>query len=251
MEASARPMVLMDAVLPRGWAQSSVNRAATDFALMFGFAGFVALSAQIAVRLPWTTVPITGQTFAVLLTGGALGAWRGAGSLAIYMLLGILAVPVLAPGGGDLSLQGDWAVHFILPWKGTAADPWTISSGGYIVGFIFAAFLTGRFAQRAWDRKPWGVLAMLAGNAILYAPGLLWLHYLISTDWVPAGASQPLGEFIGGNGAWDKTLRGGLNPFIAGDLMKLYLASLALPAAWALIHRVKKPPPGLWGSPDE
>ena len=251
MVASARPMVLMDAVVPREWAHSGVNRVATDFVLMFGFAGFVALSAQIAVRLPWTTVPITGQTFAVLVTGGALGAWRGAGSLLIYMLLGILAIPVFAPGGSALGLQGDWAVHFILPWKGTADVPWSLSGGGYIVGFIFAAFLTGRFAEIAWDRRPWGVLAMLAGNAILYVTGLLWLHYLITTDWVPGGASQPLGEFIAGNGAWDKTLRGGLYPFIAGDLMKLYLASLALPAAWALVRRVKKTPPGLWGSPDE
>ena len=95
------------------------------------------------------------------------------------------------------------------------------------------------------------MLAMLAGNAILYVPGLLWLFYLIATDWIPAGASKPLGEFIAGDGAWDKTLRGGLYPFIAGDLMKLYLASLILPAAWVMVRKVKKAPPGLWGSPDE
>ena len=239
MEASAQPMVLADAIRPRAWSQTWTTRLALDFVLMFGAAGFVALFAQVAIRLPWTTVPITGQTFAVLVVGGALGAWRGAGSLVIYMLLGIVAVPVFAPGGSALGLD-DWSVHVILPWKGTAADPWNISSGGYIVGFILAAFITGFFAQRAWDRQPRGLLAMMAGNVILYWPGLLWLYYLITTEWVPTGASKPLGEYIAGSSSWDKTLIGGLYPFIVGDLMKLYLAALTLPAAWALVGKIKR-----------
>jgi biotin transport system substrate-specific component len=231
-------MVLIDAVLPRSWTatDSRARRLALDIALMFAFAGFVALCAQIVVRLPWTTVPITAQTFGVLVTGGSLGAWRGAGSLLIYMLLGTVGAPVFAPGNAGLS--GDWDVHFIAPWKGTGEVPWDLSSGGYIVGFIFAAFLTGYLAQRAWDRKPWNLLGMLAGNIILYVPGLLWLYYLIATDWVhPVG--RPLGELIAGSGDWDKTLKGGLYPFIVGDLMKLYLASLTLPMAWALVNRIK------------
>ena len=238
-QISARPQVLIDVVLPEVWTHTRANRLAVDFALMFGFAWFVALFAQIAVRLPWTTVPITGQTFAVLVTGGALGAKRGAGALTMYMLLGIIGAPVLAPGSSALGIEGSWGAHFLFPWKGTAADPWSISSGGYIVGFILAAYLTGYFAQKTWDRKPWGLLSMLGGNAILYIPGILWLYYLIATDWVPAGASMPLGEFISGGGSWDKALQGGLYPFIVGDLMKLYAASLAIPGAWALVDKLR------------
>src|SRR3970040_3163726 len=89
-------VTLAYAVFPRVQTDSRVAALARDLALMVGFAGFVALFAQIAVRLPWTTVPITGQTFAVLVTGGALGARRGAGSLSMYMLLGMLGVPVFA-----------------------------------------------------------------------------------------------------------------------------------------------------------
>jgi biotin transport system substrate-specific component len=244
MQATAtRPLVLVDAVIPASWARSRAHRLAIDAGLMFGFAWFVALCAQIAIRTPWSTVPITGQTFAVLVAGGALGAWRGAGSLLIYMLLGF-AMPVFAPGNAALGLQEGWDAHFILPWKGTEAFIWDISSGGYIVGFILAAFAAGWFAERAWDRKPWNLAGMLAGNAILYVPGLLWLYYLIATDWVPAGASRPLGEFIAGSGDWGKTLSGGLYPFVVGDLMKLYLAALTLPAAWALVERVRR-----WGRP--
>ncbi|MDA1347531.1 MAG: biotin transporter BioY, partial [Chloroflexi bacterium] len=114
---------------------------------------------------------------------------------------------------------------------------WDISSGGYIVGFIFAAYFTGWLAERSWDRKPWIILGLLGANALLYVPGLLWLYYLINTDWVTAG--KPLGEWIAGNGDWDKTLKGGLYPFIAGDLTKLYLASLTLPTAWALIEKLR------------
>ena len=235
-------MTLADAVFPRIQTDSRYLAWARDAALMLGFAGFVAVCAQIAVRLPWTTVPVTGQTYAVLVTGGALGMWRGAGSLSIYMLMGMIGIPVLAPGAPDVT--GTWGLHFILPWNGTNAFPWDISSGGYVVGFILAAALVGYLAERQWDRKPWVHLGMFMGNALLYVPGILWLAYLIGTDWVPAGASKPLGEYISGSGTWNKALEGGLYPFIVGDLMKLFLASLTLPAAWGLVARFKgKQPP--------
>jgi biotin transport system substrate-specific component len=213
------------------WRQDAVR----DVALMVGFAWFVALFAQIALRLPWTTVPITGQTFAVLVTGGALGAWRGAGALSIYMLMGMIQIPVFAPGNSATS--GTWDLHFILPWNGTSSFVWDISSGGYIVGFILAAALVGYLAERQWDRKPWVHLGMLLGNVTLYVPGLLWLGYLIGTDWMTAG--KPLGEWIAGDGTLDKTLKGGLYPFIVGDMMKLFLASLTLPTAWALVQKYR------------
>src|SRR5262252_8874895 len=102
MQATAAP-TLADAVFPRLETGSRALSIARDAALMFGFALFVALFAQIALRVPWTTVPITGQTFAVLVTGGALGLKRGAGALSIYALIGMLGTPVFAPGSAATS----------------------------------------------------------------------------------------------------------------------------------------------------
>ena len=209
------------------------HRLAREAILVLGFAGFVAICAQIAVRLPWTAVPITGQTFAVLVTGGALGAWRGAGALSVYMLMGMIGIPAFAPGNS--ATVGTWDVHFIFPWSGSDALPWDISSGGYIVGFIFAAALVGFLAERQWDRRPWVHLGLFMGNVVLYIPGILWLAYLIATDWVHPAAGKPLGELIAGSGTWDKALKGGLYPFIVGDMMKLLLASAVLPSAWAIL----------------
>ena len=230
-------LTLADAVFPRIQPDRRVAALARDIALMVGFAGFVALFAQIAVRTPWTTVPITGQTFAVLVTGGALGAWRGAGSMSIYMLMGMIGLPVLTPGNPGVT--GTWGSHFILPWNGSHALPWDISSGGYVVGFIFAAALVGWLAERQWDRKPWVHVGMFLGNVVLYIPGILWLAYLIGSGWVQPVAQKPLADLIAGSGTWDKALQGGLYPFIVGDLMKLFLASLTLPAAWSLVSRFK------------
>ena len=230
-------MVLADLFYPAFFKSTTLTRTLREALLVTGGVFFVALTAQIALKLPWTTVPITGQTFGVLVVGGALGAWRGAGSLLLYMLLGMASVPVYAP---TLSLSGSWDAHFIFPWNGTHSLPWDISSGGYIVGFIFAAFVAGWFAQKAWDRGPWGILSMLAANAILYIPGLLWLAYLIGTDWIHPVAQKPLGDLIAGTSTLDKTLKGGLYPFIVGDMMKLYLAALTLPAAWKLVDKFKK-----------
>ena len=237
-ETYTEALTLADVVFPRIQTDSRIAALARDIALMVGFAGFVALSAQIAVRLPWTTVPVTGQTFAVLVAGGALGAWRGAGSLSIYMLVGMIGVPVFAPGNAGLT--GNWDAHFILPWDGTHAVVWDISSGGYIVGFILAAGLVGYLAERQWDRKPWVHVGMFLGNVALYVPGILWLAYLIETGWEHPAAHQPLGDLIAGSGTWNKALEGGLYPFIVGDLMKLFLASVTLPAAWSLVASLRK-----------
>ena len=232
-----KALTLADAMFPRIQADRRAAALARDVLLMAGFAGLVALSAQIAVQLPWTTVPITGQTFAVLVTGGALGAWRGMGSLSIYMLIGMIGIPVFAPGSPVVT--GNWDVHFILPWDGSHALPWDISSGGYIVGFILAAGLVGYLAERQWDRKPWVHFGMFLGNVVLYVPGILWLAYLIGSGWEHPVAHKPLADLIAGSGTWDKALKGGLYPFIVGDLMKLLLASLTLPAAWSLVARFK------------
>jgi biotin transport system substrate-specific component len=230
-----RVLTLADAVLPRF--DSKTKAVARDVALMLGFAAFVALFAQIQVRLPWTPVPITGQTFAVLVTGATLGACRGAGSLIIYALIGMFGAPVFTPAAG--ATAGTWDLHFVLPWSGNEYLLWEATNGGYILGFILAAALIGFLAERRWDRGAWVQAAMLLGNLLIYIPGLLWLGYLIGTDWVPPGGSRPISELIAGTTTLDKTLKGGLYPFIVGDLMKLMLASLVLPGAWALVGRMR------------
>jgi biotin transport system substrate-specific component len=207
MQAAARPTTIIDVVVPG----AGIVR---DVALVAGFTLFVAVFAQIAIRLPFTPVPITGQTLAVLVTGGALGANRGAASLALYALIGSIGVPLFAPSAA--AMEGA-LIHFVLPWEGTGDLIWSLTSGGYIVGFIAAAYVVGRLAERGWDRGWKVTVAMLVGNVLVYVPGLLWLGYKI--------------------GSFDNALVFGLYPFIAGDLIKLYVAAIALPGAWAIIGR--------------
>ena len=210
MQAYARPLTLVDTVVPgRGLLR--------DVALVVGFAALVALFAQLVIRLPFTPVPITGQTLAVLLTGGALGARRGAASLAVYAAAGSLGLSVFAPSGAAI---GDGLVHLVLPWKGSGAPVWDLASGGYIVGFIAAAYVVGYLAERGWGRGTRVLLAMLIANVLIYVPGLAWLGYKI--------------------GSFDDALVFGLYPFIVGDLLKLYLAAVMLPGAWALVGRGKR-----------
>ncbi len=190
--------VLADAVLPVG---DGARRITRDLALVIGGCLLVALLAQVKIPLGFTPVPITGQTFAVLLVGASLGSWRGASALLLYLVAGTW-LPFYA--GGASGFVG------------------SIASGGYIVGFIPAAFAVGWLAERGWDRRPQILLAMLAGNVILYVPGLLWL-----TTFAPAESR------------WATTLEWGLYPFVVGDAVKLVAASLLLPGAWKLVNLVK------------
>lgn len=227
MQATHRTSTLIDTVLP---GQGLLR----DVALVVGFSILVALFAQIAINLPFTTVPITGQTLAVLLTGGALGANRGAVSLGLYAAWGVVGLPVYAPSSA--ALEGE-LLHFIFPWQGTGDPFWLLTSGGYIVGFVAAGYVVGRLAERGWDRG-WKVpLAMLIGNVVLYVPGLLWLGYLIGSGHLDARLGFDLAAVIPGTNTLDKTLVGGLYPFVLGDLLKLYVAVIVLPGAWALIGR--------------
>ena len=190
--------VLADAVLPVG---DGARRITRDLALVIGGCLLVALLAQVKIPLGFTPVPITGQTFAVLLVGASLGSWRGASALLLYLVAGTW-LPFYA--GGASGFVG------------------SIASGGYIVGFIPEAFAVGWLAERGWDRRPKILLAMLAGNVILYVPGLLWL-----TTFAPAESR------------WATTLEWGLYPFVVGDAVKLVAASLLLPGAWKLVNLVK------------
>ncbi|MDA0798263.1 MAG: biotin transporter BioY [Chloroflexi bacterium] len=207
---------------------------ARNVALVIGFAFLVAVFAQIAIRLPFTPVPITGQTLAVLITGGALGANRGAAALALYTIAGTIGIPAFSPS--NAALEGE-LIHFIFPWEGSGTAVWSITSGGYIVGFIAAAYVVGKLAERGWDRK-WNVtVAMMIGSLLIYVPGLLWLGFAIGNGFLDSTLGFELAAVIPGNNTLDKTLIAGLYPFVVGDLIKLYIASIAIPGAWALFGR--------------
>ena len=174
----------------------------TDVLLVLAGTGFVALAAQVSFDIPGTPVPITGQTFAVVLVGASLGALLGLASLGLYLFVGALGAPVYADG------HHGW-------------DVLTGPTGGYIVGFVLAAIVTGWLAQQRWDRRfSSAVAAMLTGNVLIYTVGLPWL-----------ADDQDLG--------FKDTMAEGLAPFIPGDLLKLYLAAALLPGAWRLVERFK------------
>ena len=189
--SSTESTPLADMLFP---ADSLSRRMSRDVALVIGFALLAALLARISIPLGFTPVPVTGQTLAALLTGAALGSKRGAAAMALYLILGSW-LPFYAGGGSGYV--------------------WNLASGGYIIGFIPAAFVVGFLSERGWDRQVWINLAMFLGNIIIYIPGLLHLSFF-----VPEG----------------KVLELGLYPFIPGDLIKIYIASMALPLAWALLR---------------
>jgi biotin transport system substrate-specific component len=164
-------------------------------------AALLAVSAQVSIALPFTPVPITGQTFAVLLVGASLGSARGAASALLYVLVGIAGAPVYAHGASGIAVI-------------------TGASGGYLISYPFASALTGRLAERRWDRRFSSAIgAMLTGNLLIYLVGLPWLAVVLGTG-------------------LEKTLELGLYPFVPGDTFKLYLAAALLPAAWRIVgHR--------------
>ena len=174
----------------------------TDALLIVSGTALVSICAQISVKLPFTPVPITGQTFAVLLVGASLGTVRGASAGLLYVLLG-LVTPIYA-GHGE-----GW-------------DVITSASGGYLISYPFVTALTGWLAERRWDRKfSSAVGAMLTGNVVIYLFGLPWLAVVLNTN-------------------LEKTLELGLYPFVPGDTFKLYLAAAALPGAWKLVGAAKR-----------
>lgn len=167
-----------------------------DMTLVAAGSLLIALSARLRIPLPFTPVPITGQTLAILLAGALLGSRRGALTVALYLAEGALGLPVFQGGNAGV-------------------DYMTGPTGGYLAGFLIAAWLTGWLAERGWDRKAWtALLAMLAGNATIYIFGLAWLAI-----------------FVG----WNKALPLGFYPFIIDDLLKIALATALLPSGWKLV----------------
>ena len=172
-----------------------------DAVLVAGFAAFTGLAAQLSVKLPFTPVPITGQTFAVLLGGAALGWRRGLAGMVLYLAVGLTPwVPWFAEGSGGTQML-------------------RAPSFGYLLGFVVAAALVGRLAERGWDRTPpRTVLTMVLGNLVVYALGLPWLMAVVG-------------------GGLARGLELGVTPFLAGDALKVLLAAGLLPGAWALVGR--------------
>jgi biotin transport system substrate-specific component len=173
----------------------------TDVLFVVAGTALVAGAAQISITLPSTPVPVTGQTFAVLLVGAALGTVRGFASLLLYLLVGIAGAPVYADHNHG------WAVV-------------TSASGGYLVGFVLAAAVTGFLAEHRWDRRySSSISLMLTGNVIIYLVGLPWLAVVLNTSNL------------------EETLEYGLYYFVPGDIIKLYLAAALLPTAWRIVRR--------------
>ncbi len=190
MSRMSRTLTLADAALPRAGALQ--NAALVVFASLL-----TAAAAQLEIRLPWTPVPVTGQTFAVLLSGIVLGPRRAFLAQMLYLLEGASGLPFFAGGAaGPLVFLGP--------------------TGGYLVAFPFAALVTGALAERAWDRRPVTMfLAMLLGSSVIFVVGLAQL-----SRFVPSGA----------------LLSTGLVPFLAGDVVKAALAAGLFPFAWKLVR---------------
>lgn len=166
--------------------------------LVVGGSLLVALSAQVAIPLPFTPVPITLQTLAVLLIGAALGSKRGGLALLLYLAEGAIGLPVFAQAGGF--------IHLIGP------------SAGYLWACPLAAFVVGLLCERGLDRSYLtSLLAMLPGTVIFYALGATWLGILLHLSVAQASVA-------------------GILPFIPGDLLKLAIAAALLPTAWQILR---------------
>ena len=192
---SASAVTLRTALLPR-------TSVATDTLLVAGGAMFIALVAQLAFYLPFTPVLVTGLTFGVLVTGAAMGAIRGLLATMLYVLLGVAGLPVYA----DASYGIDVLIGV---------------TGGYLVGSVLAAALTGFLAEKAWDRRVVSAVpAMLLGELVIFTVGVGWLMVVLD---VGLGHGLALG----------------LVPFVVGEIVKLTAAGLLLPGAWKLVDRIK------------
>ena len=163
-----------------------------------------AAAAQISIPLPFTPVPFTLQPMVVLVGGAALGARLGMASQILYLLLGIAGLPVFA--ASPILPQG--LLRLLGP------------TGGYLLSYPFAAFVTGALAERGFDRRYiTSVLAMAAGLAIIFASGVAWLAWFAR----PAGAGL------------SAALQTGLYPFVPADIVKICIAAAVMPAIWKVI----------------
>ena len=188
--ALPRKRVLADAI-PGGLVRDAV--------LVLGGAAFVGLLAQLSIPLSFTPVPLTLGTFAVLLTGAALGPVRGALSIGIYMVAGMAG----------------------MPWFAGQSSGWGFPSFGYIIGFVLAGALVGGLASRGGDRTPLRTAGtMVLGNLVIYAVGVPYLMGATGMD-LATGIEK------------------GVVPFLIGDGIKIVIAAGLLPGAWKIVERVE------------
>lgn len=189
----AKAETLTGAVLaPMDWAIS--------VSLVLAFSLLTALAAQVVIPLPFTPVPVTGQTFAVLLTGALLGSRLGALAMIAYLVEGAAGLPFFHGGNGG--------AHYLL------AAP----TAGYLFAYPLAAFVTGGLAERGWDRRfLTAAAAMTLGSAVILFGGWAWLTVFFKNS--------------------EAAFYGGVVPFIPGDLIKIALAAAALPSGWAILRR--------------
>ena len=167
----------------------------------------ISLSANVSIPVPGSPVPVTGQTFAVLLVGGALGFRRGIGATLLYVVLGFF-LPVYAQHASGIGTIAKWDGQLLLG-----------ATGGYILGFVLAAAVVGRLAELGWDRHIGGAIgAMAIGNVLIY---------LLGAPWLMAATNRDLG--------W--AIANGVTPFLLGDALKLLLAAGAFPIAWWVVGR--------------
>lgn len=197
MSTRVSEIVLLDAVLPRA-------TRAQNLLLVIAGSLLVALCAQISLPLPLSPVPVTGQTFAVLLLGATFGARRSAAALVLYLAEGAVGLPVFAPGG--------------LPGLARLAGP----TGGYLLAFPAAAFVLGWLVERpeASGPRAWWLWlsSAVAAEAVVFTGGVAWLKWLTGASWAQAVAL-------------------GLLPHLPGELVKVALLTASLPASWWVLGR--------------
>lgn len=194
-------LALNDKVLIEAFAdnEGAVRRAKQVAMVVLGVA-LLALTAKIKIFIPGTPVPITLTTFAVLTIGAGYGARLGALTVAGYLFIGALGFDVFAGSSPEKA-----GLTYMMG-----------GTGGYLVGYMLAALALGVAARKGWDRNVLTMaVAMFIGNALIYIPGLLWLH-----------------QFASG---WEQTLAWGITPFLLGDALKLALAALIVPGLWKLL----------------
>ena len=173
---------------------------ATKVALVIGGIAFLGLMAQIAVPVPGSPVPVTGQTLGALLLGSAYGASLGFTTFASYLIIGFLGAPVFASGAHGLTRV-------------------TGATGGYLVGMLLASLITGYLAGRKWDQKVATVVpTMILGDLVIFSAGLFWLHHSIHATWAT-------------------TFKLGFTPFILGEVIKIAIASTAMPTLWRFVPK--------------
>lgn len=205
--AEQRGITIADFLVPIRVGERLSSRA-RHVALIVAGALLISLTANLWVPIPGSPVPLTGQTFSVLLVGGALGLRRGLLATALYLVIGFF-LPVYA--------QQTSGVERIAVFDGGTLM--LGATGGYLIGFVLAAALVGRLAELGWDRHIGGAVgAMAIGNVLIYAIALPWL--MAATGFTP-----------------EEAVARGLTPFILTDVIKLGLAAAVFPLAWWVVGR--------------